>query len=90
MALTATALMVRTAAERLGCQEALDWLEIITNGDPSGHEQTPIHTLINELGQSVEEAGLTKRIKHAVVDAIRSLAGAHYKGMAKDLTSIFS
>ena len=65
-----TVLKALTAAEVAKCQEALDWLEIITNGDLSGHEQTPIRTLSNNLGKSIDESGLTKRMENIIADEI--------------------
>ena len=83
LANTITALEIHTAAEVAKCQKALDWLEIITNGDLSEHEQTSIRTLINKLGLSIDETGLTKRMENFIADEIEVLKNDFYKGVAQ-------
>ena len=78
-----TALKAHTAAEVAKCQQALDWLEIITNGDLSVHEQTSIRTLINNLGKSMDETGFTKRMENFIADEIEVLKNDFYKRVAQ-------
>lgn len=72
---------VHTAAMVLECDEALRWLEILTNRDLEGEKFTKIHTLTDHLKKQLDTSGIIGKMEKAAAEVTNKAKEDDFKKM---------